>query len=226
MFEYLFKSRPRMSSKSSDGDTAAMALVSSFRETVPGSLCGSTMALNKLWCSSSSRMPALDNAAPNSCRPKRRVPVLPTSICCSACRMEPQPSATSFLRRSSMVRTGAAASTAMWNSCREMVPLLSESRNSKIFKCCSRDKPPRCLLRKRLNSHRVNSRWPQVESVMKESKAFVIVGNLSRIIFLKETSSESTSIRDCRVFLSPVLGRLLLALLLAFLLTGDDSRWV
>mmetsp|Transcript_3456 Transcript_3456/g.11094 ORF Transcript_3456/g.11094 Transcript_3456/m.11094 type:complete len:330 (+) Transcript_3456:140-1129(+) len=182
-------SRPRTSSRSSGGDTAATALASSFRETVPVSLLGSMMALNRVLCSSSSWTPALDSAAPNSARLRRRTENLPLgpppSMCCSACRMDLHPRATSFFRKSSMLRTGAAASTAVWNSDVEMKPFLSMSRNSKILMWSSRDSPPICLLRKRLNSQRVSSLLPV--SAMKELKALVMVGNLSRIIFRKKT---------------------------------------
>mmetsp|Transcript_72141 Transcript_72141/g.204821 ORF Transcript_72141/g.204821 Transcript_72141/m.204821 type:complete len:241 (+) Transcript_72141:792-1514(+) len=95
--------------------------------------------------------------------------------------MDEKPRAIHFLRRSSTVRTGLAASIAVWNSFMEIDPFLSESRKSKMVSWSSRERPPKCLFKKRLNSFLDSSLVPPPAAAAKWSKAVFIVANLSRI---------------------------------------------
>mmetsp|Transcript_42258 Transcript_42258/g.111617 ORF Transcript_42258/g.111617 Transcript_42258/m.111617 type:complete len:294 (-) Transcript_42258:554-1435(-) len=113
---YLFSSRSRRSSSNSAGETAARALPSSSRETEAGSespaeACGSHTDRNKFRCSSSPVTPRLIIAAAN-CGAVSRVsePGHCSSSWANAFHIDVCPRAMSFRRRSSMDRTGAAAS--------------------------------------------------------------------------------------------------------------------
>mmetsp|Transcript_89665 Transcript_89665/g.278733 ORF Transcript_89665/g.278733 Transcript_89665/m.278733 type:complete len:336 (+) Transcript_89665:1015-2022(+) len=205
MEPYFFMSRWWMSSSSRDGETAATALASSLRETVPEELPGSQMAWKMYWCSSSSCTPTVESSAP-SCRRLRRPGVsLLRSSWLSTSRIEDQPSAIHLRRRSSMVRTGVAASTAVWNSRMEMAPFLSESRKSKTWSMSSRLRPTKCLFRKRPNSFRESSllRLPLVFA--KWSNAFFMVQNLSSILCRNCMSRRMAALRflPTSVFLLP-----------------------
>mmetsp|Transcript_49201 Transcript_49201/g.146958 ORF Transcript_49201/g.146958 Transcript_49201/m.146958 type:complete len:339 (-) Transcript_49201:159-1175(-) len=184
----LLTSRWRMSSRRSDGDTAASALASSVRETVPLASFGLHIAANTMPCSSSSSTPTLASSAPNCLRVIRPVESLALSICESTWRIDENPSAIHFLRKSSIVRTGAAASMALANSCTVTVPSLSVSRKSKICSWSSRDSPTTCLSRKLVKSCRVSCLAPEPTDPAKESKAACMVENLSRILWRKVIS--------------------------------------
>mmetsp|Transcript_128986 Transcript_128986/g.373204 ORF Transcript_128986/g.373204 Transcript_128986/m.373204 type:complete len:213 (+) Transcript_128986:1484-2122(+) len=177
---YLLMSRSLTSSRSKLGDTAASAAASC--STVTCCLwapCGSHNTWKIDECSSSCVMPSRVSAWPNSCKLRTFLP-RSYSISLTAWRIEAYPSAMSLRRRSSMVRTGAVASIAWWNSATETVPLLSVSRKSKTCEWSSLDKPLKFLFRKREKSFRVNSRSMPPDMVeANDSNAPPIVANRS-----------------------------------------------
>mmetsp|Transcript_57386 Transcript_57386/g.134569 ORF Transcript_57386/g.134569 Transcript_57386/m.134569 type:complete len:245 (-) Transcript_57386:925-1659(-) len=177
---YRLTTLSRSSSKSSDGDTDATALASSAIETRPCLSCGSRTMLKMAACSRTSGTLTRDKASPNSFRVNRRVlPIPASSMALTAEAIEEYPHASHRRRKSPTVRTGAAASMAMWNCAMDKWPFLSTSNASKTASRSSLVESTPCLCKTRLSSFLLNS-FSMGNSCAKVSKASLVVENFSK----------------------------------------------
>mmetsp|Transcript_4638 Transcript_4638/g.11271 ORF Transcript_4638/g.11271 Transcript_4638/m.11271 type:complete len:426 (-) Transcript_4638:75-1352(-) len=179
---YCFSSLMRKSSRRRRGDTVEIAAINSSSETFPERSLQT--AAKSAWCSLMSltltRLSAMENSSKVIL--ELRVRAGGVSMVRTACVIELYPDASHRRRRSSMERTGAAASTAMWKSPRVTWPLPWKSSSSKImsFSLLGHSKP--CLRRMRRHSFFVIPR-SMGQSSAKHSQASLIDAYLSRSLW-------------------------------------------